>query len=79
MANDESLTARIREALARKKHVEEKKLFGGIGFLLNGNLRVGFWRESLIVRLGPEDGEEALLGPDFHHSGRRQYWRFLTR
>jgi hypothetical protein len=38
-------------------------MFGGIGFLLNGNLLVGVWKESLIVRLGPEDGDEALLEP----------------
>lgn len=36
-------------------------MFGGIGFLLNGNMLVGVWKDSLIVRLGPERGEEALL------------------
>ena len=60
MAFDESLAARIRDALARKKGVEEKKMFGGIGFLLNGNMLVGVWKDSLIVRLGPEEGDEAL-------------------
>jgi len=60
MAFNESLAARIRNALARKKCVEEKKMFGGIGFLLNGNMLVGVWKDSLIVRLGPEEGEEAL-------------------
>jgi TfoX/Sxy family transcriptional regulator of competence genes len=54
-------------------------MFGGIGILLNGNLLLGVWKDSLIVRLGSEDGDEALLEPDFHHSGRRRYWRFLTR
>jgi TfoX/Sxy family transcriptional regulator of competence genes len=63
MAFSESLAQRIRNALARKKNVEEKKMFGGIGFLLNGNLLVGVWKNSLIVRLGPEQGEEALLEP----------------
>jgi TfoX/Sxy family transcriptional regulator of competence genes len=60
MACDQSLAARIRAALAGKKGVEEKRMFGGIGFLLNGNLLVGVWKDSLIVRLGPEEGEEAL-------------------
>src|SRR5260370_23788038 len=60
MAFDENLSARIRQALARKKGIQEKKMFGGIGFLLNGNLLVGVWKDSLIVRLGPDDGEEAL-------------------
>jgi TfoX/Sxy family transcriptional regulator of competence genes len=61
MAFSEALAERIRQRLARRKNVEEKKMFGGIGFLLNGNLLVGVWKESLIVRLGPEKGEEALL------------------
>lgn len=38
-------------------------MFGGVGFLLNGNMLVGVWRNSLIVRLGPEAGEEPLLEP----------------
>ena len=63
MALSESLAARIRDALARKKGIEERKMFGGIGFLLNGNLLVGVWKESLVVRLGKEEGEEALKEP----------------
>jgi hypothetical protein len=51
---------RIRQTLARRKHVAEKKMFGGIGFLLNGNLLVGGWKDSLLVRLGPNEGDEAL-------------------
>jgi TfoX/Sxy family transcriptional regulator of competence genes len=61
MAFDESLAARIRNALSRKKGVEEKKMFGGVGFLLHGNMLVGVWKDSLIVRLGPDQVEEALL------------------
>src|SRR5205814_4447844 len=63
MALSESLAERIRDALARKKGIEEKKMFGGVGFLLNGNLLVGVWKDSLIVRLGPEEGDEALKEP----------------
>ena len=73
MAFDESLAARIRDALARKKGVEERKMFGGVGFLLHGNLLVGVWKDSLIVRLGPEEGEEALKEPhvsEFNITGR---------
>ena len=62
MAFDESLAQRIRDALARKKGVVEKKMFGGACFLLNGNMLVGVWKEFLIARLGP-DQEEALLEP----------------
>ena len=35
-------------------------MFGGVGFMLNGNLVVGVWQNSLIARLGSEQGEEAL-------------------
>ena len=63
MAFSEPLAARIRDILAGKKGVEEKKMFGGVGFLLKGNLLVGVWKESLIVRLGADDGEEALREP----------------
>jgi TfoX/Sxy family transcriptional regulator of competence genes len=63
MPYDEDLAARIRDWLARRKSVVEKKMFGGIGFLLNGNLLVGVWKDSLIVRIGPDGTEEALLEP----------------
>src|SRR5262245_45177729 len=73
MAFSEALAERIRQGLGRRKGVEEKKMFGGIGFLLNGNMLVGVWKDSLIVRLGPEEGEEALKEPhvsEFNITGR---------
>ena len=63
MAFDENLAARIRKALARKKGIEAKKTFGGLCFMLNGHMLVGAWKESMIVRLGVEQEEEALLEP----------------
>ena len=73
MAFSEALAGRIRQRLARSKNVEEKKMFGGIGFLLNGNMLVGVWKDSLIARLGPDQGDEALLEPhvkEFDITGR---------
>ena len=73
MAFSTALAERIRQALARKRGVEEKKMFGGVGFLLNGNMLVGVWRDSLIVRLGPEEGDLALREPhvkEFDITGR---------
>lgn len=73
MAFDENLAERIRQRLARRRDVEEKKMFGGIGFLLNGNICVGVWKQSLIARLGPEQGEDALKEPyvkEFDITGR---------
>ena len=60
MAYDETLAERVRQRLARRKNVAEKKMFGGIGFLLNDNLLVGVRKDSLLVRLGPEQSDEAL-------------------
>src|SRR5262249_13976949 len=60
MPFSEALAERIRQWLARRKNVEEKKMFGGVGFLPNGNMLVGVWKDSLIVRLGPDEGDEAL-------------------
>ena len=73
MAFDESLVGGIRDALAHKRNIEEKKMFGGVGFLLNGNMLVGVWKDSLIVRVGPDAYEEALLEPhvkEFDITGR---------
>ena len=60
MAFDESLAARIRDALARRKGVEEKKMFGCVCFMLDGNALAGVWKDRLIARLGPDEGEPAL-------------------
>jgi hypothetical protein len=73
MAFDEALAERIRQRLARRKNVEEKKMFGGVGFLLNGNLLVGVWKSCLCARLGPEQAGEARREPhvrEFDITGR---------
>lgn len=73
MAFDEALAGRIRQRLARRKNVEEKRMFGGVGFLLNGNIVVGVWKDSLIARVGPDGYEDALLEPhvkEFDITGR---------
>lgn len=73
MPYSESLARRIRQQFARRKNVEDKKMFGGIGFMLNGNMCVGVWKDSLIVRVGPEQYEEALQEPfvgEFDITGR---------
>ena len=60
MAFSEALAERIRQRLARRKGIVEKRMFGGIGYLLNGNMLVGVWKDSLIVRVNPEESDEAL-------------------
>jgi hypothetical protein len=64
MAFDETLAARIRDALARRKNVEEQKMFGCVCFFINGNALVGVWEDRLIARLGPDEAEAALWEPN---------------
>ncbi len=64
MAYDEGLAQRVREVLCDCMGYEEKKMFGGIGFLLHGNMACGVIREDLIVRVGAENYSDALLQPD---------------
>lgn len=63
MAFSESLAARLRDALARKKNIAERKMFGCICILLHGNAMAGVWKDRLIARLGPDEGEAALREP----------------
>jgi TfoX/Sxy family transcriptional regulator of competence genes len=73
MTYSQSLVDRIRWILRQTRKIEEKKMFGGVGFLLNGNMLVGVWKSSLIVRLGPELGAESLKLPhvkEFDVTGR---------
>ena len=73
MAFDEALAFRIRKGLARKKGMEEMTLFGCKCFLLNSNVVVGVWKNALIVRLGLDGYEDALLEPhvkEFDITGR---------
>lgn len=63
MPHDEGLAQRIREALDERPDLSEKKMFGGIAFLLGGNMCVGVVGDELIVRVGPEAHEKALARP----------------
>lgn len=62
MAYDEALADRVREVLGDRAEVSERKMFGGIAFMLGGHVAVGVIGEDLLVRLGP-DGERALAEP----------------
>jgi TfoX/Sxy family transcriptional regulator of competence genes len=63
MAFDEHLAARIRAHLGKRTGLAEKKMFGGIGFLMKGNMCCGVHRDALIVRLDPADTDRALTEP----------------
>jgi hypothetical protein len=63
MAYDEGLAQRVRELLGEPPGLVEKRMFGGIGFILHGNMACGVHRDALIVRIGPQRYEEALGRP----------------
>lgn len=63
MAFDEALAERVREALTGRARVGERKMFGGIAFMVGGNMAVGILGDDLMVRLDPEDAERALAEP----------------
>lgn len=61
MAYDEELVGRVRKVLARRKALTEKKMFGGLTFLMQGNMCCGVTKhDDLVLRLGPERSEKAL-------------------
>jgi TfoX-like protein len=60
MAYDEQLATRIKQQLGKKKGLVEKKMFGGVAFMLRGNMCVGVHKDELIVRLAPDDTDQAL-------------------
>jgi hypothetical protein len=64
MAFDERLAERIRGALGRRKGLAEKKMFGGVAFLLHGNMCVGVHKSDLMVRLAPAETDAALSQPN---------------
>ena len=60
MAVDEKLAEKVRNSLMGLKGMNEKKMFGGLCFLMNGNMVCGVLGDRIIVRTGPEKYEEAL-------------------
>jgi len=63
MAHDEILAARLRALLEGNGAVVEKRMFGGVAFLVNGNMSVGVHKDWLIARLSTEAAAEALQRP----------------
>jgi len=73
MPYDEVLEARVRAILPSGINISGKKMFGGVGFMLDGHMACGVIGDSLIVRVGPERYERALREQhvkEFDMSGR---------
>ena len=60
MAFDEGLAERIRELLKDRMGVAERKMFGGLAFMLNGHMFVGILGDTLMARVGPDSYAKAL-------------------
>jgi len=63
MAYDVELAQRIRDIIGNHPALEEKKMFGGIAFLIGGNMSVGVHGEELMARVSPEDDDALLARP----------------
>ena len=63
MAFDETVAARVRKALARQPGVTEQKMFGGLAFMVKGNMCCGVLGARLVLRLGEEAAADALREP----------------
>ncbi|MDA0328778.1 MAG: TfoX/Sxy family protein [Gemmatimonadetes bacterium] len=60
MAFDEGLAERVREGLSRRSDLSERKMFGGLCFMLGGNMCCGVVGEELMLRVGPDAYESTL-------------------
>jgi TfoX/Sxy family transcriptional regulator of competence genes len=60
VAYDEALAERVKSLIAGRDAVVERKMFGGIAWMLSGNMAVGVLGDELLVRLDPQDADRAL-------------------
>ena len=63
MPYDETIAARVRKAYGAQRRVVEKKMFGGIAFMVAGHMSCGVVGDTLMVRVGPELYQRALKRP----------------
>lgn len=63
MAFDDELAEKIRKETKGQAGLVEKKMFGGLAFLINGNMSVGIHGNELIVRIDPDQTEASLKQP----------------
>jgi len=63
MAYNETLADRIRAMVGDGPGLSERKMFGGVAFMLNGNMFCGITRDDLMARVGPDRFEPALASP----------------
>jgi hypothetical protein len=73
MAFDEGLAQRVRELLDDNPYATQKKMFGGLCFMISGNVCVAVMGEGMVVRVGPPSYADALAFPharEFNFTGK---------
>ena len=63
MAFDDALAGRVRQLVSSTPGLSEKRMFGGLAFLINGNMALGVHASELIVRIDPAETDTALARP----------------
>jgi TfoX/Sxy family transcriptional regulator of competence genes len=74
MAYDENLASRIEDHIGNHPGLTSHKMFGGVGYMLQGNMAVGIRNDSLIVRVDPAEHDSSLAEPgtsEFGMPGRQ--------
>jgi len=66
MAADQATVHRVRDLLAGRTDVRERRMFGGVAFMVAGHMLGGVHKDHLMLRVGPEQHAEALRQP---HAG----------
>ena len=82
MAYDEKLAARIDGVIRGWPGMSTKKMFGSVGWLLNGNICAGIWKDSLIVRCGRDEWSTLMREPhvaEFDITGRSMKGWLMVR
>lgn len=70
MAYDEQLAERVRELISARPGVVERKMFGGLGWMIGGNMACGVMGDDLVVRIAPEETEDACREEHVSEFGR---------
>ncbi len=68
MSFNEELAARVTGIIRNEPHMSSKMMFGGLGVMIGGNMACGVIGDDLIIRMSPEDYDEAIL-----HDGVREF------
>ncbi len=83
MPYNEALAERVRRMLAGQPGLTEKKMFGGVAFMLEGHMACAVMRDDLVVRVGPQREASLLPQPHarpFEHAGRpMKGWLMIAR